>query len=89
MSSMWYLYVVKCADSTLYTGITTNVDRRINEHNHTKRGAKYTRGRRPVILLSYALFRNRSDASKAEYSFKQLSRKNKLKACEGPDLLLK
>ena len=61
----WYLYVVLCSDSTLYTGITTDIKRRINEHN-TGRGAKYTRGRGPVVLLHLRQYKNRSDASKAE-----------------------
>ena len=47
---IWYLYVVECADGTLYTGITTSISRRIDEHNYGTRGAKYTRSRRPVRL---------------------------------------
>ena len=47
----WHLYVVRCSDGTLYTGVTTDLDRRLHEHNVTKRGAKYTRTRRPVELV--------------------------------------
>ena len=74
----WYLYVVKCSDSTLYTGITNNLEKRINEHNNSKRGAKYTRSRRPVKLIKFWEFLNRSTALKEEYKFKQLNKKKKL-----------
>ena len=75
----WYLYVVKCNDLTLYTGITTDVNRRILEHNNTRKGAKYTRSRRPVALKFTCEYENRSQATKAEIKFKKLTRKQKLK----------
>ena len=78
-SSPWYLYVVKCSDSTLYTGVTTNLDRRLTEHNTSLKGAKYTRKRRPVVLVYSKHYANRSQAQKAEYQFKQLNRKEKVK----------
>jgi len=68
---------VRCSDGTLYTGITTDVTRRLHEHNATKKGAKYTRGRRPVELVYWIDFNDRSTASKAESRFKKLSRKEK------------
>lgn len=74
---MYYLYIVKCADKTLYTGITVDLLRRIKEHNSTGRGAKYTRSRRPVKLVYWEKFRNRSLASKAEYKIKKLSKQEK------------
>ena len=74
----WYLYIVLCRDSTLYTGITTDISRRIKEHN-SGRGAKYTKGRGPVQLVHMRQCRNRSDASKLESKFKKLRRKKKLK----------
>ena len=74
----WFLYVVKCKDGTLYTGITTDVSRRIYEHNNTSKGAKYTRPRRPVSLVYYIDFKDRSSATRAEIIFKKLSRKQKL-----------
>ena len=74
----WFLYVVKCSDDSLYTGITTNVDRRLHEHNHTRKGAKYTRSRRPVVLVLTINFDNRSQAARAESQFKKLSRQEKL-----------
>ncbi len=75
---MYYLYILKCADRTLYTGITVDLSRRIEEHNDSKLGAKYTRARRPVKLVYSKKFRNRSSASKAESRIKDLSREEKL-----------
>lgn len=75
---MWKVYIVKCADGTLYTGITTDLDRRISEHNDSDKGAKYTRGRGPVELMYSADFEDKSGASKEEYRIKQLSRDEKL-----------
>lgn len=77
--SQWYLYVVRCADDTLYTGVTTNVSRRLHEHNTSKRGAKYTKTRRPVELIYWVCFQDRSSAQKAESGFKKLSRREKEK----------
>lgn len=75
---MYHLYIVQCADKTLYTGITTDIDRRIREHNTSKRGAKYTRARRPVHLVYSKRFTDRSEASKEEYNMKKLSKEKKL-----------
>ena len=74
---MWFMYVVKCSDGTLYTGITTDVRRRLHEHNHTKRGARYTRSRRPVSLVCTFVCDNRSQALQSEWRFKQLTRPQK------------
>jgi len=76
---MYYLYIIKCADKTLYTGITTDLKRRISEHNSTKLGAKYTSSRRPVKLVFSKKFKNRSSASKEEARIKKLKRVDKLK----------
>lgn len=73
-----YTYILKCSDSTLYTGYTTDLDRRLKEHNKGI-AAKYTRGRLPVQLVYYESFNNKSDALKREYRIKQLSREEKLK----------
>lgn len=78
-NKVWFLYVVECRDGSLYTGITTDVNRRIREHNKGRRGAKYTRSRRPVKLLMYWSVGSHSDALKAERSFKNNSRKEKLR----------
>ncbi len=75
---MYYLYILKCVDDTLYTGITVDLERRIKEHNTSKLGAKYTRARRPVKLVYSKRFRNRSLASKAESKIKKLSREGKI-----------
>lgn len=72
------LYMLRCADGTLYTGITTDLARRVEEHNSSSVGAKYTRGRRPVTLVWSKRFRNRSRASQEEARVKKLSRSEKL-----------
>ena len=76
--SEWYVYVVMCNDDTLYTGITTDIERRVEEHNSGNRGAKYTRSRRPVTLVYHVAHPDRSTASKEEFKFKKLSRKKKI-----------
>ena len=75
---MWFLYVAECADGTLYTGITTDVYRRIYEHNNTKRAARYTRSRRPVTLKAFSQCKDQSSALKREIALKKMSRKQKL-----------
>lgn len=75
---MYYLYILECADKTLYTGITTNLERRVIEHNTSNLGAKYTLARRPVKLVFYKNFKDRSLACKEEARVKVLSRKEKL-----------
>ena len=75
---MYHLYILKCADKTLYTGITVDLDRRIKEHNDSRLGAKYTKARRPVKVVYSKKFRDRSSASKEETRIKHLSRKEKL-----------
>ncbi len=75
---MYYLYILQCADSTLYSGITTDIKRRLSEHNSSTLGAKYTRGRRPVVLVYSQKFKNRSLALQAEARIKKLSRTEKL-----------
>lgn len=76
---MYYLYILKCSDKTLYTGICLDLKRRLKEHNTSKLGAKYTRSRRPVKLVYNKKYRTRSIASKAEAQIKKLSRQEKLK----------
>lgn len=75
---MAYVYIVKCKDNTLYTGWTTNIERRIHEHNTSKKGAKYTLTRRPVKLVYFENFPTKIEAQKREYFIKQLCRKDKL-----------
>lgn len=71
---MWFVYIVRCSDNSLYTGITTDLDRRIDEHNNSPKWAKYTRMRRPVQICYSSQWENKSDASKEEYRIKQLSK---------------
>lgn len=74
----WVLYVLRCGDGSLYTGITNKLERRVSVHNSGK-GAKYTRSRLPVVLETFWVYSNRSSASKAEYKFKRLPRSEKLR----------
>lgn len=71
-----YFYVLTCRDGSFYGGYTNNLERRIKLHNEGK-GAKYTRGRGPVALTYYQCYDNKSEALKAEYNFKSLTRKKK------------
>ena len=71
-----YIYVVECADKSFYTGYTTDIVRRIKLHN-AKKGAKYTRARGPVALVYFEEFETKSEATKAESSFKKLTRMQK------------
>lgn len=71
-----YMYVLECADGSLYTGYAVDVQARLAVHNAGK-GAKYTRARLPVTLLAYAQFETKHDAMHAEYVFKQLTRNEK------------
>lgn len=75
--SSWYVYLLRCADSSLYTGITVNVERRFKEHCSSKRGAKYLRGRGPLRLVFQCAVSDRSHASKLELLIKQLSKQDK------------
>ncbi|MDH5533304.1 MAG: GIY-YIG nuclease family protein [Candidatus Pacebacteria bacterium] len=73
----WFIYIIKCNDNTLYTGITNDLDKRIDKHN-TGTGAKYTRNRTPVKLVYSEPSSDRSSASKREAQIKGLSRLKKL-----------
>jgi len=73
----WFLYLLRCADGTLYTGVTTDLARRVAEHNGG-RGARYTAGRRPVALLAAWCFPDRGAAQRAEYRLRRLRRERKL-----------
>lgn len=78
----WYFYVLSCRDNSLYTGVTTDIDRRVKEHNE-KKGAKYTRSRLPVRLWYFREMRDRSTAQKLESAFKKLARSKKFeRLCE-------
>ena len=74
---MWYVYIIKCADGIFYTGSTTDIDRRVKEHN-AKKGGGCTRGRLPVSLVHKEPYSNRSEAQKREAQIKKWSRRKKL-----------
>jgi putative endonuclease len=69
----WYIYILRCCDHTLYTGVTTDCDRRLREHNNSPRGAKYTRGRRPVTLAYREAAADRATAQRREAQIRRLS----------------
>ncbi len=74
----WFVYIVECADGSFYTGITNDLDRRVDEHNAGK-GARYTRGRGPVSLRYHEIQLDRSKASVRECEIKAMSRQGKQK----------
>jgi len=78
VNNSWYIYIVECCDGSFYTGITTDIDRRLLEHNFSFKAAKYTRSRRPVKLVYKEVSQNRSTASKREYQIKKMKRKDKV-----------
>ena len=77
MEQIWYLYMLRCGDGSLYTGITTDVEKRLEQHRSGK-GAKYTRGRGPLELVYREECGSHSDALKREWEVKGLSRQEKL-----------
>ncbi|MBD3670166.1 MAG: GIY-YIG nuclease family protein [Gammaproteobacteria bacterium] len=75
---MWYVYILKCADDSLYTGITVDLARRLDEHNGNKSlGARYTRSRRPVTLAYSETADSRATAATREAAIKKLNRRQK------------
>ena len=73
----WWVYFLRCNDNSLYAGVTTDIDRRISEHNNSKLGAKYTRARRPVSLAYLEVADNKSSACKREYQIRHLTKAKK------------
>ena len=84
MSSKWVLYILECGDKTLYTGITNNLEKRLQAPRDGS-GAKYTRGRTPLVLRYLEDCESQSQALKREYAVKQLSREEKLALCNTYD----
>lgn len=76
MSEQNYTYIVRCSDGSLYTGWTTDIEKRVEAHNSGK-GAKYTKSRRPVTLAYYEVFKTKEEAMKREYAIKHMTRKKK------------
>jgi putative endonuclease len=81
---MWYLYILRCKDDSLYTGITTDVEKRLEAHRAGK-GAKYTRGRGPLELVYKEECGDHSDALRREAEIKRLPREDKLKLIAKPE----
>ena len=81
MEKQWVVYILQCRDSTLYTGITDDLQRRLKAHSEGK-GAKYTRGRGPLILRYWEPCEGHGAALKREYAIKQLSKAEKLALIE-------
>lgn len=81
---VWHVYILRCADGTFYTGIATDLERRLREHNsHDRLGARYTRARRPVELIYSEPHETRSEAAKREAQIKRMSRGEKEALVEG------
>ena len=79
---MWYVYILRCGDDTLYTGITDDVEKRLAAHRAGK-GAKYTRGRSPLELVYLEEQPDKSAALRREIAIKKLPRKRKMELCSG------
>ena len=73
---MWFLYILKCSDGSFYTGISNNIEERLKQHNSGK-ASKYTRARRPVVLIYTEELDGKSQALKREMEIKRLNRKQK------------
>jgi putative endonuclease len=75
---MYHVYILQCADETLYVGSTNNIEKRLHEHNHSKNGAHYTKIRRPVTLMYHEVCDTFAQARSREGALKRLTRKAKL-----------
>lgn len=73
----WFLYILRCSDGSLYTGVTTDIDRRFNEHKEGKTGAKYTRSRFPIEIVYREACASRSEAQVKESALKKLKKADK------------
>lgn len=88
MEQPYFVYILRCADNTLYTGITNDLSRRVRMHNDGT-GAKYTRGRGPVRLAYYEACGTRAEASRREYAIKRMPREEKLRLMQAEDANIK
>lgn len=77
-SSKWFVYIIQTEKGHLYTGITTDIERRFKEHSNSSKGAKYFRGKVPVHVIYHKIFKDRSSASKHEALIKKMKRSEKL-----------
>lgn len=80
---MWYLYMLRCSDESLYTGITKDVDRRVKEHNSGKIGSKYVRSRLPAVLIYFEGCKSHHEALRRELDIKSWRREKKLELIQG------
>ena len=81
MEKKWSVYILRCADGTLYTGVTTDIQRRFRAHQSGK-GAKYTRGRGPLQLVYTQVCPDKPSAFRREWELKHMSREEKLALCQ-------
>ena len=81
-NDIWQVYMVRCKDGTLYTGITNDLAKRIKAHNSAKDGARYTRSRRPVKLVYSEEAGSKSTAARLEYKIKKMTRAKKMEMIE-------
>jgi putative endonuclease len=79
----YHVYILRCSDDTFYTGISSDIEKRLKEHNGSPKGAKYTRSRRPVELIYREKCETKGEALKRESAIKKLSRKQKEKLVGG------
>ena len=86
-NSFYYIYIIRCENNALYTGITTDLERRFDEHKHSLKGAKFTRANKPQKLEIAWKTNSRSSASKLEYSIKQLSKSQKENLISGKETI--
>jgi putative endonuclease len=82
-TALYFIYVLECADRTFYTGYTNNVEKRVNDHNNGRAGARYTRGRRPVKVVYVEAVATLSIALQREAEIKKLSRAQKMLLLKG------
>ena len=84
----WFVYLVRCSDGSFYAGVTTDLERRVRQHNgEIVGGATYTRARRPVVLAWYEVCEDRSVAQRREYSVRRLSRREKQRLAAKAELV--
>ena len=81
---MNYTYILQCKDGTYYTGWTNNLEKRLKDHNDGK-GAKYTKPRRPVVLVYHETFQTKEEAMRREYAIKHMTRAEKVKFIQSKD----
>ncbi|NOZ44072.1 MAG: GIY-YIG nuclease family protein [bacterium] len=85
---MWYVYILRCSDQSLYTGVCKNLPKRVEEHNHSVLGAKYTQSRRPVHLVRSQEVHNRSQAMQKEYTIKKMTKSKKEQLVANQEILI-